>query len=225
MRRIRRAASGYGMGLTILEMLVVLLIITLLAALLTPIIINARIYAQSNVCASNLRQLHASLAMYLSDFYGSFTDSQSWPKSAELLSPYVRDNRVFICPIDKASGIWGNYPDGIRTSYYFPSKQMVRDLLSVDANPGAFACMLHGKCRFGQLQSNEPIKPLCYGRVQRVCIDGSIQRSRIPLDCLYSTSGERLGYGNMYWRLLSDKPCPPEYRYGMEPCRPNDYPF
>lgn len=57
-------------GFTLIELLVVIAIISILAAILFPVFARAREKARQASCASNLRQLDLSLAMYVEDYEG-----------------------------------------------------------------------------------------------------------------------------------------------------------
>ena len=55
-------------GFTLVEMLVVISIIAVLAAILFPVFASARAKARQSVCLSNLRQLGMALYMYVGDW-------------------------------------------------------------------------------------------------------------------------------------------------------------
>src|SRR5690349_7004740 len=55
-------------GFTLIELLVVLAIITLLVALLLPVLSQARQSAYSVICASNLRQTFIGMSTYGAEF-------------------------------------------------------------------------------------------------------------------------------------------------------------
>jgi prepilin-type N-terminal cleavage/methylation domain-containing protein/prepilin-type processing-associated H-X9-DG protein len=88
-------------GFTLLELLIVIAIIGLLAALLLPALSRAKAQAQSAACKNQLRQTGLAMAMYLSENrrYPPFGNSkQIW---AEWLYPYQRlssTNRAWHCP-------------------------------------------------------------------------------------------------------------------------------
>src|SRR5439155_2361127 len=66
MRERRRA------GFTLLELLVVIALITILAALLFPVLAAARGKARQAVCLQNLQQLASGMLLYSDDYDGSF---------------------------------------------------------------------------------------------------------------------------------------------------------
>jgi len=96
---------------TLVELLVVLGILALLAALLFPVLAEARENARAKRCLSQVRQLAQSTLMYLSDW------SDAYPLAAYVsqhdnqpclftlyheLVPYIRDKQIVICPSDPA---------------------------------------------------------------------------------------------------------------------------
>jgi len=101
---------------TLVELLVVVAIIAMLAALLLPALSGARAQARVKVCGNNLRQLSLGIAMYADDnndfvppvYYvdagtcnqtGTNRHGPGW--RANIL-PYVRSDRVYACPSNPA---------------------------------------------------------------------------------------------------------------------------
>src|SRR5579862_7341521 len=107
---------------TLVELLTVIAIIAVLAALLLPVFSAARGSARSIVCVSNLRQIGLAIKMYdqdYDDFYPWAVDPtdkytpQIWnqfpafqaqipfmPFLQDVLQPYIRSKQLFACPSD-----------------------------------------------------------------------------------------------------------------------------
>ena len=107
---------------TLVEMLVVLAIITLLAAVLLPVFWTVRGQARQSSCASNLRQIGQAIAQYSADYDGCFPHAvdpsdkygpEGWggypdfqaqipqlPLMQDVLQPYIRSRQIFACPSD-----------------------------------------------------------------------------------------------------------------------------
>lgn len=102
-------------GFTLIELLVVVAIIAILAALLFPVISQAKECARRGQCLSNLRQLSAAWLLYANDSntracpsYRTVQDGTmySWDFTYEppsnwkpgLLSPYTRSGAIYKCP-------------------------------------------------------------------------------------------------------------------------------
>lgn len=129
----RTAPSPAGAsGFTLVELLVVIGIISLLAALLFPVFLSARAKAREAVCLSNMRQIGDAIDLYAEDYDGFYpygadpSDQHSvpsiWPPSEQaqvmampqlntVLAPYVREPEVWCCPADTGFNhmdTWGN---------------------------------------------------------------------------------------------------------------------
>src|SRR6266478_657333 len=86
---IRRA---YSTGFTLVELLTVIAIIAVLAAIVMPVFASVRGKARETTCVSNLRQIGLSIRMYAQDY--------------DELYPWAVD------PADKYTPvIWDQYPD------------------------------------------------------------------------------------------------------------------
>ena len=117
---------------TLLELLVVIVIITVLAALFLPAFATAKQRARTTSCASNLGQLGKALALYAADFHAypgtrggpvhpwdpgishHGPTNISWILWNERLQPYVQNSSaVFRCPAHTPSfhpaGFWTNF--------------------------------------------------------------------------------------------------------------------
>jgi prepilin-type processing-associated H-X9-DG protein len=96
-------------GFTLLELLIVIAIIMLLAAILFPVFARARENARRASCQSNLHQIGLAMTQYVQDNDGRYptvlgdkdpddtTQGTWWP---EKIYPYVKNAQVFLCPSD-----------------------------------------------------------------------------------------------------------------------------
>ncbi len=90
---------------TLIELLVVVAIISILAAILFPVFAKVREKARQSACSSNEKQLGLAIIMYAQDGDELLpptqaTDNTLWPT---LLDPYVKSNRLRVCPDDGAA--------------------------------------------------------------------------------------------------------------------------
>ena len=110
---------------TLIELMVVIAIICILAAMLFPVYGKAKLAAKGAVCISNLHQAGAALMLYMNDnddyfpqavdpsdkihpeMWDAFPDFKAkipdLPLMAEVLQPYLKNYDVFHCPADTGS--------------------------------------------------------------------------------------------------------------------------
>ena len=113
------------LGFTLIEILVVVAIIGIIAAILFPVFARAREKARQTTCVSNLKQLGMAVAMYSGDnddvlpnltggdpgdgitsgwvYYTGFETPQGTTKfdvTRGSIYPYVKNKQVYICPDD-----------------------------------------------------------------------------------------------------------------------------
>lgn len=104
MRRNRQAARGF----TLIELLVVIAIIAILAAILFPVFISAKVAGQTSACASNEKQIVHGIIMYADDFGGRTPPLWTWQTGPGLwgwlknVRPYIRSRGVYLCPAFKS---------------------------------------------------------------------------------------------------------------------------
>lgn len=82
-------------GYTLIELLTVMGIIALMAAILFPVVAAARERGRRISCQNNLKQLALGIQMYVQDNGGRFSLPFSWERQ---ISPYVKNKQVFACP-------------------------------------------------------------------------------------------------------------------------------
>ncbi len=117
---------------TMIELLVVVAIVAILAAILLPVFAQARGRARNAQCLSNLRQVGGAMALYMADsddlfphaldpvdryFPELWDDHPEWralipdmPLLHEVLLPYARAREVFHCPSDRGCKVLDDMP-------------------------------------------------------------------------------------------------------------------
>lgn len=205
-------------GISLMEILVVLVILALLVALLLPVVSESRRRSRESVCMNNLRQLGMAIQLYRNDH------EQHYPPTIRPILPYVKSQEVFRCPLDTYGGVDKLYTiqlgfpvsyRGIIAKLHAASDPRNQSDMAVfgrliaerDPNHGILICFLHG----------EPFTPApgtpsevdFKGRVLRLRVDTSIQVANVGIVCY-----ERDGYITSErpdWHLFTDvRPCPPE---------------
>jgi len=133
---------GDGEGFSLAELLVVMAAISVLAALLHPLLSKARETARKAVCQSNLRQIGLAFGLYLSDwdeFYPCNGDPNLWMGRnwRVVIQPYVggqeieskpfghekplkvRHSEIFLCPSDTVAPVrWERTSYGYSACFY-----------------------------------------------------------------------------------------------------------
>lgn len=97
--RCRYSSSGF----TLVELLVVVGIISILIAILLPVLAKAQSLAREKTCSSNLRQIGQALFIYANDHKGFFpvepTEQNPHPELMRLVQEQIRAGpRIFYCP-------------------------------------------------------------------------------------------------------------------------------
>jgi prepilin-type N-terminal cleavage/methylation domain-containing protein/prepilin-type processing-associated H-X9-DG protein len=100
----RRSPAGF----TLLELLVVIAIVALVTAMLMPSVAAAREKANAAACASNLRQLHHAVMMFVTDHDGGLPRASIVAETPQTTTADYRD----LCPwVNEAPGFPGGLID------------------------------------------------------------------------------------------------------------------
>lgn len=103
-------------GFTLTELLAVIAIVGVLAAILIPVVGRAREAAAQSTCIANLRTLHQATGLYVADHAGTYpptygsmgVTTTAWWR--ELYPDYCSTKEAFMCPTDE-SGFSGSYKE------------------------------------------------------------------------------------------------------------------
>ena len=117
---------------TLIELLIVIAIISVLAALLIPAVAKARGGAARTRCAAQLHGIGQMLQMYFGENHNTLPKVNtmpslqpplnSYPSLVQLLAPYAQGGtRVFQCPADQITHQAADAPPGFET--YFAREQ------------------------------------------------------------------------------------------------------
>lgn len=114
--RISLVGPASKLGFSLIELLVIIAIFGILAAMLFPVFSASRESARKSNCMSNERQLGVALISYADD-YNNFlppslmrvgqADYITWDMS---IMDYIRDTRVLHCPSDRLKRTDGQLP-------------------------------------------------------------------------------------------------------------------
>ncbi len=122
---VKRSRAGF----TLIEILVVIAIIAILAAILFPVFSRARAKARQSKCLSNQKQLALAMDMYAQDYDEQYPAAHNGPGGGGLdggwvwydvfpvpgsgqfdvargsLFPYVRNREIYRCPDDRTRSL------------------------------------------------------------------------------------------------------------------------
>lgn len=143
-------SSSRSAGFTLIEILVVITIIALLAALLFPVFVKARGRARQLTCVSNLRQLGQAFLLYAHDYDERLPDQWSGRTASSLaassratawetyLYPYTKNRAINRCPSETLSHplYLPEYGITLMASYAVPFNVQGESLSAIHAPTG-----------------------------------------------------------------------------------------
>lgn len=106
---LHRPRNRRATAFTLIELLIVIAIIAILAAILFPVFAQAREKARQTTCLSNMKQVGLAVLMYVQDYEESFpchefnnaaTGYYHLWSSASVLLPYQKNKDIFKCNSD-----------------------------------------------------------------------------------------------------------------------------
>lgn len=111
-----REAIHRRRGFTMVELLVVIVILAVLAALLLPVLARSRRQARITQCESNLKQFIQGILTYDIDVKAR---TENYPKRLTELyfKKYIPEPRVFLCPLDRSLGHEGGKPNVVADQF------------------------------------------------------------------------------------------------------------
>ena len=103
---IQATRKACAKGFTMVELLIVIAIISMLAAILFPVFSRVRENARRTSCQSNLKQIGLGILQYAQDYderfpgrvTGNGYEGRSWRR---VIQPYVKSSQLFSCPSNK----------------------------------------------------------------------------------------------------------------------------
>ena len=128
-------------GFTLIELLVVIAIIAILAAILFPVFAKAREKARQSSCLSNVKQIALGCLQYAQDYDETLPCAWQYAPSPTqayfgvLISPYVKNTQIFLCPSDSTPNNWG----GATYSYLWNNIQNSSTYWTIAIAKGVFS--------------------------------------------------------------------------------------
>jgi prepilin-type N-terminal cleavage/methylation domain-containing protein/prepilin-type processing-associated H-X9-DG protein len=126
---------GARRAFTLIELLTVIAIIAILAAVLFPVFAQVREKGRQTSCLSNLKQLGAAMQMYSQDYderlspvVGREPSHRTWYQMSwmNLIQPYVKNQGLFVCLSSGASDLdWEKTTDLLENYAFAPSSRIL----------------------------------------------------------------------------------------------------
>ncbi|HEY2328277.1 MAG TPA: type II secretion system protein [Verrucomicrobiae bacterium] len=109
---MKTVASAGRAGFTLVEIMIVVAIIGLLAAIAIPNFVHSRAQSQATACINNLRQIDSAIQQFAMEKGLKSGDTITWPND---ITAYIKLNTSSSIPSCPASGVYtptlvGNIP-------------------------------------------------------------------------------------------------------------------
>lgn len=110
-------------GLTLIELIVVLIIIMVLSGILLPVLWKVRLAGLKTKCRSNMQQISKALMMYRDDHMNRGKElNPPWlrtllPVTTPYRQGYLGKEEILLCPMDTSYGKEGGKPDNADKQY------------------------------------------------------------------------------------------------------------
>jgi prepilin-type processing-associated H-X9-DG protein len=120
-----RGRSEHQDAFALIELLVILAVVAILAAMLFPVFAQAREKVRAFVCLANLRQIGTACTLYAQDYDEKYAAPDPTPYRwlPDVHFSYLQNWRVWICPSDLHARLWDSQWDSpsfrVRTSYFW----------------------------------------------------------------------------------------------------------
>jgi prepilin-type N-terminal cleavage/methylation domain-containing protein len=98
---MKQAKNTHPAGFTLVEIMIVVAIIGLLAAIAIPNFVKARATSQANGCINNLRQIDSAASQFAVEQHKTTGDAITFPDD---LTPYIKMNSSGSLPVCPAGG-------------------------------------------------------------------------------------------------------------------------
>jgi prepilin-type N-terminal cleavage/methylation domain-containing protein len=218
-------------GLSLVEMLVVIAIILVIAAIVFPLVAKAKLSAKRTACNSNLKQAGVALSLYIEQVgdypmtvrnYGGREPRKMRAVSA-ITSNFAGATRVLLCPLDDPEGRKALYhderrePQSYKATWFLWEKdsgvEAWKQLTNLDPNPILFRCYFHiDPCRTELMANRTDFWCLMGGalvarRDTSVSVDK--RRHELFIDRVDPVTGAMQGnMRKVNWYMATDVPCP-----------------
>ena len=104
-------------GFTLIEVLIVLGVMVILAAIVFPVFVRGRLKAQQTTCQSNLKQISLAIKQYIQDHDSRYPQVEEWK---EAVVTYSKNSEILQCPSPRSNPSYnGYYREGIFSNYSY----------------------------------------------------------------------------------------------------------